>query len=368
MYTKDKRILILVPSSNARGGITEYYKTLKKYFSLPVDYFERGSRNWPLHDGFFSISLRIIKDTYSFYKKLKTEKYVLVQTSTSFSSFSIIRDAMFVLIARWFSLKIIVFFHGWNLDYVNRIEKKSLKTFKSIYFKTDAIIDLSEMNLKKLVEWGYTNPLFLETTVVDEELTQNLSISTLEEKYSENNEKIILLFLARIEKAKGIYEAIDTFSILKKKFPSLQMIIAGDGKEEILVKEYVKKKNLLNIIFTGFVDGACKRELFIQSKIYILPSYSEGMPTTVLEAMAFGLPVITRPVGGIPDFFKNGKNGFYDESKDPFVFAGLIEKLLLDRPLMKKIAITNFAYAKDRFLSNRVVERVEKIFISVINS
>jgi glycosyltransferase involved in cell wall biosynthesis len=368
MSFENRKVLILIPGPNARGGITGYYQTLKKYFSLNVDYFERGSRNWPNRDRFLSVMFHSLIDTYNFYKKLKTKQYDLVQTTTSFSSFSIIRDSLFVLIAYWLDVKIIVFFHGWVKAFADIIEAKYIRIFKSIYFKSNAIIDLSQANKEKLIEWGYNRPIFIETTVVDAELLKGFNLNVLENKHIENSPNQVLLFMARIEKEKGIYEAIDTYAILKRKHHFLQMIIAGDGKEDLLVKEYVAKLNLLDIIFTGFVNNPRKKELLINSQIYILPSYSEGMPTTVLEAMAFGLPVITRPVGGIPDIFKNGINGFYDESKDPIVFAGLIEKLLINKPLMKEIAFNNYNYAQERFLSDKVVKRIENIFNNTLNS
>lgn len=71
-----------------------------------------------------------------------------------------------------------------------------------------------------------------------------------------------------------------------------------------------------------------KIETFISHDIYCFPTYGEGMPVSLLEAMAFGFPVVTRPVGGIKDFFENGKHGFLTNSKDPEIFAELIEKFL----------------------------------------
>lgn len=360
-----KKILILVPGKNARGGITGYYETLGKYFSLSVEYFERGSRNWPKRENFFLVLFRFIKDAFCFYKKLRTGDYTIIQTTTSFSPHSIIRDSIFLLIAQRFDVKIIVFFHGWNINFAKTIETKFLKIFKQIYFKSDAIIDLSEVNKESLISWGFTKRIYIETTVVDSKLVGELNHTDIKNKFLLNQNRIVLLFLARIEKEKGIYEAIDTFSILKMKYPFIEMIIAGDGSEEKACGQYVKKRNLEDINFVGYVSGTEKREVFIRSHIYILPSYSEGLPTTLLEAMAFGLPAITRPVGGIPDIFINGQNGFYDESKDPIIFARLVENLILDRDLMNKISMNNFIYAQNRFSSSKVVERVEKIFTDI---
>jgi glycosyltransferase involved in cell wall biosynthesis len=367
-YEKDN-ILILVPGLNARGGITNYYRVLKPLFRLPVTYFERGSRSWPNRKNTFAEFYRIFKDSWKFFNLLRKNQFALVQTTTSFSYLAIFRDAVFILIARIFKCRIIVFFRGWDEKFVQKVEKNSLWLFKRVYFKADSIIELSKDNVERLKKWGYKNQVYLETTVVEKESIQEVSERYLQNKYDHVNSKLCtILFLSRIETSKGIYEAIETFRLLQSKYIYLKMIIAGDGLEENDVRSFVAKNNISNITFTGFVVGDVKKKLFMDASIYLFPSYSEGMPTSVLEAMAFGLPVITRPVGGIPDFFTNGVNGFYNKSKNPVVFADLIEKLLLNRSLMKKIAINNFNCAQNRFLSNIVVERVEEIFRTVINS
>ena len=153
--------------------------------------------------------------------------------------------------------------------------------------------------------------------------------------------------------------------VLQSKFSNIQLIIAGDGLELQNAKNYVKKNNVSNVVFTGYVRGGGKRKLFEDSYLYFLPTYEEGMPCSVLEAMAFGLPIVTRPAGGIVDFFENGKHGFIDESKDFSVFANYIEKLLLDKELYKKISLYNYKYAQERFLASKVVEGIEKIYREV---
>lgn len=106
----------------------------------------------------------------------------------------------------------------------------------------------------------------------------------------------------------------------------------------------------------------------MRSHIYILPTYhGEGMPHSLLEAMGFGLPVITRPVGGVIDFFEHGKMGYITESKDPAVLAELIENLIEDAELRREMAIYNFKYAQQRFLSSEVVKRLERIYKDTMN-
>ena len=91
------------------------------------------------------------------------------------------------------------------------------------------------------------------------------------------------------------------------------------------------------------------------------------MPTAVLEAMVFGLPVVSRSVGGLKDFFINGKFGYITESRDPSVFAALIEKLIADRHLMTKMSVNCHNYAKKRFMASMVTARLENIYREVLS-
>lgn len=86
------------------------------------------------------------------------------------------------------------------------------------------------------------------------------------------------------------------------------------------------------------------------------------MPTTVLEAMAYELPVVTRGVGGLNDFFENEKMGFVSDSKDPAVFASYIEHLILNTEDRLRIGRDNRLYAKERFAANKVAVRIKLIY------
>jgi glycosyltransferase involved in cell wall biosynthesis len=367
--TEKDSVLILVPGAAARGGITNYYHALKPLFTLPVTYFERGARTWPVRKNALYEFSRIFRDGWKFYKLLRKNRFSLVQTTTSFSSLAILRDSVFIIIARLFKCRVIVFFRGWDEKFVSEIEKYALWLFKAIYFKADALIDLSKKNIERLKGWGYEKAIFLETTVVSKELIQDISEDYLQHKYNPANRQLnTLLYLARIETTKGIYEAIGSFRILQVKYPYLKLIIAGDGREEELVKDFVARNSIDNITFIGFVEGYIKRKVFMEADVYLFPSYFEGMPTSVLEAMAFGLPVITTNVGGLSDFFVNGIFGFITEENQSEIMAEMIERLINDPILAGKISLNNVSYARNHFLSDVVVKRIESIYNAVINN
>ncbi|GJQ64317.1 MAG: hypothetical protein SCALA702_33700 [Melioribacteraceae bacterium] len=360
-----KKILILHPAYTAKGGISNYFKVLENKFSLPVDYMVRGSRTWPERKGAVAEILRALQDLFIFIGKLLSMKYGAIQTSTSLGSFAVIRDGIFVLAAKLLGVKAIVFFRGWDEDFEKILVSKYLNLFRFAYFKADTMIVLSSEFRTKLENWGYKKEIHLETTIVDETLIDNLAEEEIVQKF-ENPANLNILFLARVEIPKGIYEAVDTFSILKQKHPGIKFTIAGDGFELEKVKAYVKDNKIQDVYFTGHVAGDDKVKAFRSGSIYFFPSYTEGMPNSVLEAMAVGLPVVGRPVGGLIDILEDGKTGFATDSKSPEVFAELFEKLIAKPDLCKSIAINNHRTAKEKFILSKVIERIESIYKKVL--
>ncbi len=176
-----------------------------------------------------------------------------------------------------------------------------------------------------------------------------------------------ILFLARVEKEKGIYMAIETYLLLKQKFPYLKLTIVGGGSELENVTEYIIEKQLPDISIRGTLNGGSLIEAYRNSSLYLFPTFhGEGMPTSVLEAMAFGLPVITRKVGGLADFFEDGKMGYITESYDPKDFSDAIERYIKDEGLTRRVSLYNYQYAKEHFYASKVAQKMEKTVKSFI--
>jgi glycosyltransferase involved in cell wall biosynthesis len=122
----------------------------------------------------------------------------------------------------------------------------------------------------------------------------------------------------------------------------------------------VKEKNIPNVNFKGYLRGAQIQEVFRNATIYIFPTnYGEGMPTSVLEAMAFGLPVLTSPIGGINDFFQDGEMGFLINPTDINTYVEKIIWLLTEDKQMSQISVNNYEYAKEHFYASEVCKKLE---------
>ena len=361
MYSSNSnkmRVLITTPRLYKKGGVAGYYNVIKKYLTINYALFEVGSLDSTQK---YKEVFRIFNDIKNFRKVLKKNKFDLVHINPSFHFKSLIRDAVFLIIAKKNDIPIITFFHGWDINHEKKIEHYFKPLFKKVYNLTDAFIVLSSQFKNKLRIWGFKQPIYVEFNPIDDELLVEFDINKMVEVRIQKN-KINILFLARIIKEKGIIETLLTIKELQSQKMSVSLIIAGDGPYLNEAKQLAQKLDIKNCNFLGYIQGEQKREVFKNSNLYIFPSYGEGLPLSLLEAMAFGLPVVTRPVGGIKDFFEEGKHGFLSESKDPKVFADLIKKILEDENLYRSMSLYNYQYAQENFLASKVAKKLEKIY------
>ncbi len=123
-------------------------------------------------------------------------------------------------------------------------------------------------------------------------------------------DKIKVLFLSRIEKAKGIFDILDAYESLRKKDKRVRLIVAGDGPEFAEVNKLCHTRGLSNfVVLHGMIKGKEKlEELYKSADIFVFPSHNEGFPRVLYEAMCFGLPILTTFVGSIDSVMKDGKN------------------------------------------------------------
>jgi glycosyltransferase involved in cell wall biosynthesis len=357
------KVLITVPRLNLPGGVASYFGTLRGELGEDKTFFEIG-RTCD-EKGLLAVVKRLCLDNVNFWKELSRENYELVHINPSLLSGAFLRDSILLLLARLCRKPVVVMFHGWDKVFERTIERYLLWVFRLVYRRATAFVVLANEFQDTLKRWSCAQRVFVETTVVDDAVFRCDPGALWRRRRTSLTFNV--LFLARLERQKGIYEAIEAFAILKQTIPHAQLIMAGDGSDRVPVQEYVQKHGIGDVEFVGFVTGKQKVEVLSKAHVYLLPtSYGEGMPTTVLEAMAFGLPVITRPVGGLKDFFEDGRMGYLTESNNPRVFAELVANLAANTLQRETMGEYNHLYAKQRFAASKVASRMEKIYESVV--
>jgi glycosyltransferase involved in cell wall biosynthesis len=191
--------------------------------------------------------------------------------------------------------------------------------------------------------------------------------------YSNNTEKFQeissfnFLFLARIEKAKGIMEALELFYLIQKANPTkkFNLRIGGNGPYLKQAKQFVLNKSIENVEFLGHIEGKEKRNAFESSHFFLFPSHGEGMPLAVLEAMAFGLPMLVTAVGGLKDIFKDGDMGVLLDSLDMNKAIEALIPLINDENMLIRISNFNYNYSRENFMSSEVANNLDQIILEV---
>ena len=349
MKNEIKNILLPMPNKVYKGGICSYWSamftSIQKISEVNFKVVKIGNRG----KNIFGPPL----DQWKFYKACTPDIDMVILNPSIFSK-AFFREALLAkqLIAK--KIPFIAFFHGWNPEFEKIVDAKFQNFFLNTFGKAKKIIVLLPEAKKKVIEWGYKGEVIVETTVVDSTLLHDFSFQQSRET-KHQKKKIKILFLARMEKEKGIYELIDAFNELQKEF-DIELLLAGKGTAYEEIKTYTS--NMKNIKFLGHVQEKEKAMAFKESDIYALPSYTEGLPVSLLEAMAFGLPIVATPVGGLKYFFKNNTMGYTCNPKDTLSLKKALEKLLKNHQIRLEIGKLNFKYAHEHLMSDSIAKRL----------
>ncbi|HXK40330.1 MAG TPA: glycosyltransferase family 4 protein, partial [Candidatus Paceibacterota bacterium] len=144
-----------------------------------------------------------------------------------------------------------------------------------------------------------------------------------------------LLFLGDIGPRKGIYDLIRAMPEIVKSIPQARLVAGGKGDIKVALQLARELGVDDHVLLPGYVSGPDKYRLLAEAAIYVLPSYNEGVPISILEAMSVGLPIVTTPVGGIPDVIRDGEEGFLVTPGSVDELARRIIQLLSNEDLRK---------------------------------
>ena len=145
-----------------------------------------------------------------------------------------------------------------------------------------------------------------------------------------NSDSFQVLFLGVLIKRKGVGDLLDSIALLRQynRLGSMHFDIAGTGEEETALKNRVRGLGLENIVdFPGWVSGERKKQLLRESQVLVLPSYHEGLPIAVLDAISYGLPIVATDVGDTRNAVIDGYNGFLIKPGDVTALADSLHRL-----------------------------------------
>lgn len=171
-----------------------------------------------------------------------------------------------------------------------------------------------------------------------------------------------ILFMGWIIKEKGVYDIVEVMPEVIARFPQAEFLFAGNKEVERLKRMIEDRQLAQHAKVLGWVDGKEKLELLHTSRILLLPSYTEGVPNVLLEAMASGLPAITCPVGGIPSVFIEGENGYFVSPGNTKDLAARIMHLLENDEICDAISKCTGRRAKTIYSIEAVGSQLENVY------
>ena len=196
----------------------------------------------------------------------------------------------------------------------------------------------------------------------------NFSEFRIKKRISEREE--IVGYVGRLSEEKGILKFLQAIPMVLKRKVFSEFVIGGDGLLSSEITEYSSYRNLNNKVkLVGWIPHKELSSYLNELKLLVLPSFSEGLPNILLEAMACGTPVLATPVGAIPDIIKECETGFLLKSNDPKHIADRIIELLGKPELLEKVSVNAYNYVRENFSYEKTLEVWRKIFeqLEIIN-
>lgn len=317
-------IVMIGASLQQNGGIATVENLILKYASpdVEIDHITSHDEGSIIHRiKVFGLALLALV------WRLLRKKTDLVHIHISDGG-SLLRKAIFTLIAFLFGKPVLIHAHGaeFHVTY-SKLPSRMQKVLNEIFCRCDGFIVLS-----KTWQEYYRLNLGLDEKQVF--ILPNPTELPSQIPHRKNIEKTKFGFFGRVGERKGTFDLIKAFANLSNELKNRsELIIAGDGDIE-QGRHLVESLNLTKYVtFLGWINAAQRDVLLEKIDAFVLPSYNEGLPMALLEAMGWGLPAIVTPVGGIPELVTSGKNGLLVTTGDIQQLSTAMQSLIENEAL-----------------------------------
>jgi glycosyltransferase involved in cell wall biosynthesis len=172
-----------------------------------------------------------------------------------------------------------------------------------------------------------------------------------------------ILYTGRLDSRKGLVDLIESAKYVCQEHSDIKFILTGKGPNKKYLEQRINELSLnKNIYFAEFVDRSKLLEYYQNATVYVLPSYYEGLPTTLLEAMSCGIPSIATDVEGSSELITDGKTGLLAPPRNPKRLADAILRLLDDEELRQKLGDNARKHIVSNYDWEIITDSVEKVY------
>ncbi len=347
------KVLLISPLPPPAGGIaswTKRYLASEKALANEVDIVNiavSGKRvqNFTGKKAIFEEAKRLFSIMHDLKKKLKEKRFDIVHLNSSCSKTGLIRDVIAAHIVKKSRTKLLVHFRC-DVTYMLR-SKLSVMLFKRLVKISDCILTLNSISHKYILENCKKESIVVSNFISDEfakELTKKKEITETAENF---------LFVGHVTEAKGC----DLICKLAEKFPQKTFTLVG-----VISDSIVSMNKADNVVFKGELPLDKVKQEYLLADVFLFPTHTEGFPNVVTEAMACGMPIITTPVGAIPDMIEK-EGGFLLPVGDEEAFLKAIEEID-SQQIRQSMSLFNQSKVANSYIIDKVMERLFEIYKS----
>ena len=271
------------------------------------------------------------------------------------------RKSVFVLLCKAARKPVIIHIHSGEFShfYFNECSTFAKRYVRTILNHAETIIVLTDRWRQRLSNIT-PNPRIVAIL--------NPIIAPNDNRQAVSRASNTLLYLGRITEKKGIFDLLDVITELRDEFINLQLICAGEGDISEAREAAARLGIASHVEFVGWVEKEQKDQLMNLATAMVLPSYAEGLPMSVLEAMAAELPVVATDVGGIPDVITSEDNGLLVSPGDKSQLREALRRILRDESLRQRLCENARQKFQTKFESDIVLRQVSSVYEQLLNT
>lgn len=349
-FVTRRELVMIGTDPNAKGGIATI---VTKYRQIGL--FEKWRVTYLLThvEGSINRKLTVALNAYWCMFTLLLDGHVGLLHIHVASRASTWRKSIFAVTAFLFRVPYVLHLHGAGFVefFHNECGPVKRMIIRGFLKRAGCVIALSESWAIQLRQ--------MEPEARIEVVYNSVSLPSEQRGYKHSERKKEILFLGQIGERKGAFDLIRAFAAAGS---DAELLLGGDGEinkaaelaSQLGVSEHVR--------LLGWVTGADKDALLATASVFVLPSYNEGLPMSVLEAMAWRVPVITTPVGGIPEVVRQNKEGLIVPPGDIHRLSQALRELLSDASLRERLGANGRARVQHVFSDGVVLPRLEAIW------
>lgn len=285
---------------------------------------------------------------------VRSVKIVHIQ-GAAFASFE--RNVFFVKVGKLFGKKVVMHMHCADFESYYNPSKHKQRIVDTIN-TCDLYLVLSD-------SWKqYFESIGVKSNII--KVLNNTITPPVTKRVKRSTDILNLLYLGVIGQRKGIYDILNALKDNKEMFEGKVVLRIGGNQEEEKLQACINEYGLQGMVkFEGFVSGEKKIECLNWADVYILPSFNEGLPIGILEAMSYRHPIISTPVGGIPEVVKDGVNGIMVKPGNVQEIAKAISAFVGDKKLIEEYGMNSIELVKP-YLPETVFATLSEMYSHLI--